>query len=65
MKKYLVEITETYQKQITVKADSKEETMRKIKERYDNEEIILNEQSYIDTNFDVIKESKILDHDER
>lgn len=65
MKKYLVEITETYQKQITVKADSKEEAMRKIKERYDNEETILNEQSYIDTNFDVIKESKILDHDER
>lgn len=65
MKKYLVEITETSQKQITVSANSREEAEQKIRERYRNEEIILNENDYVDTDFHVIKEVKIMDHDER
>lgn len=56
MKKYLVEITETLQKQITVQANSREEAEQKVKERYDNEEIILNESDYVDTEFHVLKE---------
>lgn len=56
MKKYLVEITETLQKQITVSANSREEAEQKVKERYDNEEIILNESDYVDTEFHVLKE---------
>lgn len=65
MKKYLVEITETSQKQITVSANSREEAEQKIRERYRNEEIILNENDYVGTDFHVIKEVKIMDHDER
>lgn len=34
MKKYLLEITETSQKQITVSANSSEESEKKIRERY-------------------------------
>lgn len=65
MRKYLVEITETLQKQITVTADSREEAEQKIKERYDKEEIILNEPDYVDTDFHVINEIRIQNHDER
>ena len=65
MKKYLVEITETLQKQITVSANSSEEAEQKVKERYKNEDIILNENDYVDTDFHVIKETKIMNHDER
>lgn len=65
MKKYLVEITETLQRQMTVTADSREEAEQKIRERYRNEEIVLNETDYVDTDFHVIKETKILNYDER
>lgn len=65
MKKYLVEITETLQKQITVLANSREEAEQKVKERYKNEDIILNENDYVDTDFHVIKETRIMNHDER
>lgn len=65
MRKYLVEITETLQKQITVTADSREEAEQKIKERYDKEEIILYERDYVDTDFHVINEIRIQNHDER
>ncbi|MFR1853921.1 MAG: DpnD/PcfM family protein, partial [Beduini sp.] len=43
MKKYLVEITETLQKQITITASSREEAEQKVKEKYRNEEIVLDE----------------------
>lgn len=38
MKKYLLEITETSQKQITVSANSSEESEKKIRERYWNKQ---------------------------
>lgn len=65
MRKYLVEITETLQKQITVTADSREEAEQKIKERYDKDEIVLNKRDYVDTDFHVINEIRIQNHDER
>lgn len=65
MKKYLVEITETLQKQIAVSASSREEAEQKVKERYRNEDIVLTEDDYIDTDFHVIKETRIMNHNER
>lgn len=65
MKKYLVEITETLQKQITVSANSREEAEQKIRERYKDEDIVLNEKDYVNTDFHVIKETKITEHSER
>lgn len=65
MKRYLVEVTEILQKQITVNANSREEAEQKVKESYKNEEIILNESDYIDTEFKVLKEKRIRDIEER
>ena len=61
MKKYLVEITETLQKQITITASSREEAEQKVKEKYRNEEIVLDENDYIDTVFTVLKEKRMKD----
>lgn len=58
MKKYTVEITETLQKQIEVKANSKEEALIIVKNKYRKGEEILTETDYIDTEFDVIKIEK-------
>lgn len=65
MKKYLVEITETMQKQITVNANSREEAEQMVKQKYDNEEIILNETNHVDTEFAVLREKRIKDIEER
>lgn len=65
MKKYLVEITETLQKQITITANSREEAYQKAKEKYRNEEIVLNESDYVDTEFEVLKEKRMKDIEER
>lgn len=65
MKKYLVEITETLQKQITITANSREEAEQKVKEKYRNEEIVLDESDYVDTEFEVLKENRIKDIEER
>ena len=59
MKKYTIEITETLQKQISVEANSYEEAERKVKEQYRNNDIILDSDDYIDTNYQCIKEEKI------
>ena len=56
MKKYIVEITETLQKQVEVEANSKEEALRLVKNKYRNEEIILDSENYIETDFDIINE---------
>ena len=65
MKKYLVEITETLQKQITITAISREEAKQKVKEKYRNEEIVLDESDYVDTEFEVLKEKRMKDIEER
>lgn len=55
MPKFIVEITETYQCQETIEAENKQEALIKLKEKYRNEELILNEENYITTEFDVIE----------
>lgn len=65
MKKYLVEITETLQKQITIRANSREEAEQKVKEKYRNEEIVLDESDYVDTEIEVLKEKRMKDIEER
>ncbi len=65
MKKYLVEITETLQKQITITANSREEAEQKVKEKYRNEEIVLDESDYVDTEIEVLKEKRMKDIEER
>lgn len=59
MKKYLVEITETLQKQMIVTTNSRDEAEQKVREKYHKEEVILTEQDYVDTDFHVIKERTI------
>lgn len=59
MKKYSVEITETLQRQVTVIAQTRDEAEQKVREKYQNEEIVLSNQDYIDTDFHVIKERTI------
>ena len=53
--KYIIEITETLQRQIEVEAQNESEVINLIKEKYKNEEIILSEQDFIDYEIDVIK----------
>ena len=55
MAKFKVEITETYQKQEIVEAQDEGEAIGKLKEKYRNEELILNEENYITTEFEVIE----------
>ena len=54
MKKYKFEITEILQKQVEIEADSFDEAYRKLKKSYRNEEIVLDSNDYIDTEFKLI-----------
>ena len=56
MKVFKIEITETLQKTVEVKALDEADSIIKVKEMYRKEKIILNETSYIDTDFAIIKE---------
>ncbi len=47
-KKYIVEITETLQRQIIVEARNEEEAVKLIEDAYNNEEIILDENNFAD-----------------
>ena len=51
MNKYKVEITETLQKIIEVEADNKEDAMHKVMKMYKNSEVILDENDFIDLDF--------------
>lgn len=55
MKKYLVEITETLQKQIEVEASSASEAEIKIHALYKQGDIVLSADDHTGTNIDVIK----------
>lgn len=55
MKKYNVEIEETLSKIISIESETKEEAISKVEEMYDNEEIVLTADDYIDTEFNVIE----------
>lgn len=65
MKKYLIEITETLQKQVTVHAKNREAAEQKVREKYKNQEIVLDENDHISTDFDVLKETRILEIQDR
>ena len=53
--KYIIEITETLQKQIEVEAQNESEAISLVKENYKHEEIILSEEDFIDYEIDIIK----------
>ena len=59
--KYIIEITETLQRQIEVEAQNESEAINLIKEKYKNEEIILSEQDFIDSEIDIIKQSECIE----
>ena len=54
MKKYVVEITETLQRQVIVDAHSYEEARSIAKQKYEYEEIVLDKNDHVDTEFKVI-----------
>lgn len=55
LKKYTVEITETLQRQIHIKASSEGDAISEVKRHYNKEEIILDHSDYIDTDFKIIE----------
>ena len=59
--KYIIEITETLQRQIEVEAQNESEAIRIIKEKYKNEDIILTEQDFIDYEIDIIRQSECIE----
>lgn len=52
MNEYTVEITETLKRTITIKAYSDTDALLKVKEQYDNEEIVLSSEDYDGTEFE-------------
>ena len=55
MKEYIIEITETLQKQIPIKAQSMEDAIRLVKSLYCDCDIMLNEDNLIDVSFKIVK----------
>lgn len=55
---YKIEITETLQRQIEIEANSKEEAERIAKQKYQNEEIVLSSDDYVDTSISVIEQKQ-------
>lgn len=55
MAKYKVEITEMLQYQEIIEAENEQEALIKLKEKYRNEELVLNEENYITTEFKVVE----------
>lgn len=53
MKTYMVTITETLQKTVTVEADSREETERQVEENWNNSKYILDADSFVGVDFAV------------
>lgn len=58
MPTYKIEITETLQKQIEVEASSIEKAIKKTKEQYQNQEIVVNENDYVNTEYSYIEKVK-------
>lgn len=61
MAKYRVEITETLQYQEVIEAKDEQEAITKLKEKYRHQEIVLNEENYVATDFKVIDKVKYKD----
>lgn len=62
MNQYIIEITETLQRQVSVEADSYEEAVKKVRKEYDEEEIVLNYLDIVDVQFHPVEEDE--DNDE-
>ena len=54
-KKFVVEVTETLQRQVEIEADNEQEALQKVKELYRDEEIILDWQDFVGNDFQIIK----------
>ena len=55
MKEYIIEITETLQKQIPIKAQSMEDAIRLVKSLYYDCDIMLNEDNLTYVSFKIVK----------
>ena len=55
-KSFVIEITETLQKRVRVSAETREEALEKVREKYRDEEIVLYPEDWVDTSYEVIKE---------
>ena len=55
IKTYQIEITETLQRVVELKAKSGEDAYAKVKKMYDDEEIVLDNSDYIDTDIKKMK----------
>lgn len=55
MDKYVVSIYETLVKDIEIEAEDYSDAIKKVKEKYNNEEIVLSADDYLDTKFNVSK----------
>ncbi len=55
MKEFKVEITETLQKTITIIAENEEAAIEEAKSLYYDEEIVLDDSAYIDTEYSIVE----------
>lgn len=56
---FKVEVTETLQRTVEIEADDPHDAVRKAIEMYQNEEIVLDTDDYVDTTFDIKKEDEL------
>lgn len=59
MKEFEVEITETLQKTVTIRAKSRAEAEALAEKRWKNEELVLDADNFVDVDFSVLKEREI------
>ena len=55
-KLFKVEVTETLQRTIIVRARNESEAIGAVKDMYRKEDIVLDSSDYVDTDFDILKE---------
>ena len=65
MKKYIVEITETLQKQIELEAETSTNAIAIVKQMYRNGNIVLSAEDYVDTEIRLFTNSKYKDRGKR
>lgn len=54
--KYQVEVRETLSKVVDIEASSEDEAIQLVKEQYQNEEIILDSENYIETEYEIYED---------
>ena len=59
MKKYNIEVEEVLRRVIPIEANSIDEALDKVKEQYDEEEIVLDSNDYCQTSFDNLYSKKL------